>query len=78
MINPAAVGGQYFKAHSNTFETGHPLVRLARPGDRVVVWARAKYPVSRGAASEYVLSEAYFANLLGLGERRPVRALVRE
>ncbi|WWD21664.1 hypothetical protein CI109_106150 [Kwoniella shandongensis] len=36
--------GQYFKAHSNTLDRSHPTVKLARPGDRFVLWARAKYP----------------------------------
>ncbi|KAK8847574.1 hypothetical protein IAR55_005433 [Kwoniella newhampshirensis] len=36
--------GQYFKAHSNTLGRDHPTVKLAKPGDRFVLWARAKYP----------------------------------
>jgi hypothetical protein len=40
------LAGQYFKTHVNVFEDDHELVQMSRPGDRVVLWIRAKYPVS--------------------------------
>ncbi len=43
---PLCAAGQYFKSHSNTLRMDHPLVRAAKPGDRIVLWVRAKYPVS--------------------------------
>ncbi|WVR04764.1 hypothetical protein IAU60_001776 [Kwoniella sp. DSM 27419] len=36
--------GQYYKDHTNTLYADHPTVKLARPGDRFVLWARAQYP----------------------------------
>ncbi|WVQ79882.1 hypothetical protein IAT38_001982 [Cryptococcus sp. DSM 104549] len=36
--------GQYFKHHSNTLGADHPTVKMAREGDRFVLWVRAKYP----------------------------------
>lgn len=39
--------GQYFKAHRNILGPDDPLVRQAKTGDRVVIWIRAQYPVSR-------------------------------
>ncbi|ORX34069.1 hypothetical protein BD324DRAFT_195136 [Kockovaella imperatae] len=36
--------GQYFKEHVNTFEPDHKLLAMAKPGDRVVLWARAQFP----------------------------------
>ncbi|RSH78261.1 uncharacterized protein EHS24_002726 [Apiotrichum porosum] len=38
------VAGQYHKAHTVFLDTGHPLVRNARDGDRIVLWVRAMYP----------------------------------
>lgn len=40
------LAGQYFKSHVNVLEDDHELVKMSRPGDRVVLWIRAKYPVS--------------------------------
>jgi hypothetical protein len=39
------VAGQYFKSHRHVFDKTHPLVRDAVEGDRLVLWARAEYPV---------------------------------
>ncbi|WRT64598.1 uncharacterized protein IL334_001531 [Kwoniella shivajii] len=35
--------GQYFKAHRIILSTDHPTIKLAQPGDWIVLWARAKY-----------------------------------
>lgn len=39
------VAGQYFKAHRTVFGPDDELVKQAKTGDRVVIWARAQYPV---------------------------------
>jgi len=44
-ISYSLPAGQYLKSHSITLGIDHPVVRAARPGDRVVLWARAQYPV---------------------------------
>ena len=37
--------GQYFKPHRIVFEEQDELVQMAREGDRIVLWARAEFPV---------------------------------
>lgn len=39
------IAGQYFKAHRHVFGPDDELVRKAKRGDRVIIWARAQYPV---------------------------------
>lgn len=46
LVADLITAGQYFKTHVNVFEDDHALVQMSRPGDRVVLWIRAKYPVS--------------------------------
>ncbi|ODN79389.1 hypothetical protein, variant [Cryptococcus amylolentus CBS 6039] len=36
--------GQFFKEHTNVLLRDHPTLRLAKDGDRVVLWAKALYP----------------------------------
>ncbi|ORY24020.1 hypothetical protein BCR39DRAFT_548198 [Naematelia encephala] len=48
--------GQYLKAHVNVLEIDHPFVRMARPGDRIVLWARAQFPGWRNYVSEAAIT----------------------
>ncbi|GFZ47924.1 hypothetical protein JCM24511_05671 [Saitozyma sp. JCM 24511] len=48
--------GQYFKAHRNVLGMKHPLVREMKKGDRVVLWARARYPGWRNSVQEAALT----------------------
>ncbi|WVQ75796.1 hypothetical protein IAR50_005429 [Cryptococcus sp. DSM 104548] len=36
--------GQFFKDHINILSRDHPTLKLAKDGDRVVLWAKALYP----------------------------------
>jgi len=38
--------GQYFKDHWNELGPETAFVQMSKPGDRVVLWARALFPVS--------------------------------
>lgn len=40
------LAGQYFKDHWNELGPETDFVRMSKPGDRVVLWARALFPVS--------------------------------
>ncbi|WWC59661.1 uncharacterized protein I303_102223 [Kwoniella dejecticola CBS 10117] len=42
-IQHNVVAGQYYKSHINTLEHDHPTLKLAQPGDRIVLWVRAQY-----------------------------------
>ncbi|WWC68133.1 uncharacterized protein I206_102056 [Kwoniella pini CBS 10737] len=37
------VAGQYYKSHVNILEFDHPTLKLAKPGDKIVLWVRAQY-----------------------------------
>lgn len=40
------IAGQYYKEHEHTFDADSEFVKKIRPGDRIILWARAMYPVS--------------------------------
>jgi hypothetical protein len=63
--------GQYYKEHQHTFDENSAIVKMARPGDRVVLWARAMYPVSLSRHGEVSTDSE------GLAELGPVRPAVR-
>lgn len=66
--------GQYYKKHEVVLGPESEFVRMARPGDRVVLWARALYAVSRAS---YV--ERYLADVAGMAQQCPVsRSGMRE
>ncbi|EIW71021.1 hypothetical protein TREMEDRAFT_27701 [Tremella mesenterica DSM 1558] len=44
--------GQYFKSHRNVLGPSHSLVQQAKQGDRVMLWARARYPGWRNHVRE--------------------------
>nr|XP_019046961.1 hypothetical protein I302_03567 [Kwoniella bestiolae CBS 10118]OCF25891.1 hypothetical protein I302_03567 [Kwoniella bestiolae CBS 10118] len=49
--------GQYYKPHCNILPEDHPTLKLARPGDRIVLWIRAEYQVCPLPFSTQVMKE---------------------
>ncbi|WVQ98232.1 hypothetical protein IAU59_005355 [Kwoniella sp. CBS 9459] len=48
--------GQYFKTHRNILGPDHPTVKLAQPGDQIVLWVRAKYPGWKNMVNEAAIT----------------------
>ncbi|WVF69599.1 hypothetical protein IAT40_004377 [Kwoniella sp. CBS 6097] len=48
--------GQYFKTHRNILQPDHPTLRLAQPGDQIVLWVRAQYPGWKNLINEAAIT----------------------